>query len=77
MESFSAKNFEKWRLYFQLKHNFYLAYAYAYLSECLISENKCGEAVRACQEGIALYEITQSLCKKYNKTDGPGFFLIK
>lgn len=73
MERFPAENFEKWRLYFQLKNQFYLSYAYAYLSETLIAEDNCGQAIRACQEGIASYKIAKNLCEKYNRTDGPGF----
>lgn len=44
--------FGKWRAYLQLKNNFYLALAYAYLGESLLGEDKCGEAVKACREGL-------------------------
>uniref|UniRef100_A0A914CXJ7 BRO1 domain-containing protein n=1 Tax=Acrobeloides nanus TaxID=290746 RepID=A0A914CXJ7_9BILA len=71
--SFDPTTFDKWRRYFQLKHRFYLAYAYAYLGESLLAEDKCGMAVRACKEGIASYELAEDFCAKYAKATGPGF----
>lgn len=38
IENFDAEHFEKWVKYFQLKHKFYLAYAYAYLAEQMLAE---------------------------------------
>ncbi|KAJ1357968.1 hypothetical protein KIN20_016248 [Parelaphostrongylus tenuis] len=49
--------FGRWRRYFQLKEHFYYAYAYAFLGESLLMEDKCGEAVRACKEGVAEFEV--------------------
>lgn len=73
IEKFNPAIFEKWRKYFQLKNKFYLAYAYAYLGESLLAEDKCGQAVRACKEGIKCYQEAQELCGKYAKSSGPGF----
>jgi hypothetical protein len=47
-----ATIFGKWRKYLQLKHTFYLSYAYAYHGEALLGQDLCGEAVRACKEGL-------------------------
>ena len=44
--------FAKWRKYLQLKSQLYLSYAHAYCGEALLAEDKCGDAVRACREGI-------------------------
>ena len=74
--SFDPTTFDKWRRYFQLKHRFYLAYAYAYLGESLLAEDKCGMAVRACKEGIASYELAEDFCAKYAKATGPGKSVI-
>jgi hypothetical protein len=41
IESFDAEHFDKWRKYFQLKNKFYLTYAFAYLAEQLLAEDKC------------------------------------
>uniref|UniRef100_A0A915CLV4 BRO1 domain-containing protein n=1 Tax=Ditylenchus dipsaci TaxID=166011 RepID=A0A915CLV4_9BILA len=73
IEKENPANFEKWRFYFQLKQQFYLAYAYAYLGESLLLEDKCGEAVRACKEGITSYQLAEELCVKYANARGPGF----
>lgn len=73
LEKFNPTVFDKWRCYAQLKNKFYLAYAYCYLGESLLAEDKCGEAVRACKEGIKCYQDAQELCVKYAKASGPGF----
>lgn len=49
----SNADFDKWRLYFKAKAALYTAYAHAYNGERLLSEDKCGEAVKACREGLA------------------------
>ncbi|CAI4223654.1 unnamed protein product [Auanema sp. JU1783] len=64
--------FGRWRIYLQLKHHLYLSYAYAFLGESLLAEDKCGEAVRACQEGVSEFNIAEELAVKYAKADGPG-----
>uniref|UniRef100_A0A1A8B3D9 BRO1 domain-containing protein BROX n=2 Tax=Nothobranchius TaxID=28779 RepID=A0A1A8B3D9_NOTFU len=40
----------KWRKYLQLKQHFYMAYAYCYHGQTLLSSDKCGEAIRSLQE---------------------------
>jgi len=73
LERHEMERFEKWRRYFQLKHRFYLAYAYAYLGEQLLAEDKCGEAIRACREGVTNHQLAKDLCDKYASSRGPGF----
>ncbi|KJH51490.1 BRO1 domain-containing protein BROX-like family protein [Dictyocaulus viviparus] len=67
-----AEIFGKWRRYFQLKEHVYNAYAFAFLGESLLQEDKCGEAVRACKEGIAEFEIASDFASKYKSASGPG-----
>lgn len=64
--------FAKWRYYLQLKSQIYLAYAYVYLGENLLSEDKCGDAVRACKEGVSCFDVAVEYVGKYTKTPGPG-----
>ncbi|ULT86366.1 hypothetical protein L5515_006040 [Caenorhabditis briggsae] len=64
--------FARWRRYLQLKHHFYLAYAYAFLGQKQLSEDKCGEAVRACKQGKAEYEIAKEMAAMYATATGPG-----
>uniref|UniRef100_A0A0N5AKY0 BRO1 domain-containing protein n=1 Tax=Syphacia muris TaxID=451379 RepID=A0A0N5AKY0_9BILA len=64
--------FGKWRWYLQLKAQVYLAYAYAFLGESLLSEDKCGDAVRACREGLSCLEVAKNFSSLYLKTQGPG-----
>jgi hypothetical protein len=39
----------------------------------LLAEDKCGEVIKACQEGVAAYKESQALCKRYEDAKGPGF----
>uniref|UniRef100_A0A0R3RU14 BRO1 domain-containing protein n=1 Tax=Elaeophora elaphi TaxID=1147741 RepID=A0A0R3RU14_9BILA len=64
--------FEKWRYYLQLKSQIYTAYAYAFLGENLLSQDKCGDAVRACREGISCFNVAVDFAGKYRKANGPG-----
>ncbi|KAM3717776.1 BRO1 domain-containing protein BROX [Dirofilaria immitis] len=64
--------FGKWRYYLQLKSQIYTAYAYAFLGENLLSQDKCGEAVRACREGVSCFDVAADFVGKYRKTNGPG-----
>ncbi|VDM78389.1 unnamed protein product, partial [Strongylus vulgaris] len=72
LASFKDDIFGRWKRYLQLKQHFYLAYGYAFLGEALLAEDKCGEAVRACKEGIAEFEITKDFASKYGSATGPG-----
>ncbi|VDL79871.1 unnamed protein product [Nippostrongylus brasiliensis] len=72
LSSFKEEIFGRWRRYLQLKQHLYLAYAYAFLGESLLKEDKCGEAVRACKEGVAEYEIASDFAVKYSTAPGPG-----
>lgn len=72
--------FERWRFYFQLKSQIYTAYAYAFLGENLLSQDKCGDAVRTCREGISCFDVAVDFAGKYRKANGPGnanFFVQK
>lgn len=46
LHTLDQAKFGHWRSYFELKSQFYLAYAYNYLGESLLAEDKCGEAIR-------------------------------
>lgn len=62
----------KWKKYFELKSTFYLAYAYCYSGENLLSQEKCGDAIRALQESEKCYVAASKLCKEYVNLKGPG-----
>uniref|UniRef100_A0A8C9R8Z6 BRO1 domain-containing protein BROX n=1 Tax=Scleropages formosus TaxID=113540 RepID=A0A8C9R8Z6_SCLFO len=62
----------KWRKYLQLKQHFYMAYAYCYHGQTLLSSDKCGEAIRSLQEAEKCYSKAEALCKEYRQTKGPG-----
>ncbi|CAJ0591410.1 unnamed protein product [Cylicocyclus nassatus] len=72
LASFKDDVFGRWKRYLQLKQHFYLAYGYAFLGEGLLAEDKCGEAVRACKEGFAEYQIAKDFASKYGTATGPG-----
>ncbi|CAB3398203.1 unnamed protein product [Caenorhabditis bovis] len=72
ISSLPEEIFSRWRKYLQLKHHFYLAYAYAFLGQAQLAEDKCGEAVRACKQGIAEYEVAKDFAEMYSKAPGPG-----
>ncbi|XP_054153270.1 BRO1 domain-containing protein BROX-like [Oppia nitens] len=62
----------KWMAYFQLKSSFYESYAFCYLGESLLEQEKCGEAIRALEESEKFYEIAVKLCKEYRKQKSLG-----
>ncbi|XP_064623188.1 BRO1 domain-containing protein BROX-like [Lineus longissimus] len=62
----------KWRKYFQLKHAFYMAYAYTYHGEMLLKEDKCGEAIRSVQESVKYIDKADAAGKEYANAKGPG-----
>ncbi|VDN45039.1 unnamed protein product [Gongylonema pulchrum] len=72
IEKLDQSTFAKWRSYLQLKSQIYTAYAYAFLGENLLSEDRCGEAVRACKEGISCFDIAIDIVSKYSNATGPG-----
>jgi len=61
-----------WRMYFELKAKFYLAYAHNYQGEASLAEDKCGEAIRSLQESKTCYEKAAEMAKEYSKIKGPG-----
>lgn len=61
-----------WRLYFELKSKFYMAYAHNYQGEASLAEDQCGDAIRSLQESRTCYAAAGEMAKEYNKTKGPG-----
>lgn len=72
LQSLDAKIVTKWRKYFQLKSDFYTAYAHNYNGDALLAGDKCGEAVRGLQEGVKLYSEAEKKCTEYASAKGPG-----
>ena len=46
--------------------------SYTYCGENLLSQDKCGEAIRALREAQTHYEKATALCKDYSTTKGPA-----
>jgi len=72
LSSLDAKAFGRWRTYLALKAKFYLSYAYSYQGECLLSQDKCGDAIRSLQESKKCYQEACELAKEYGKSKGVG-----
>ena len=72
LHTLDQKIFGHWRAYFELKSQFYLAYAYNYLGESLLAEDKCGDAIRCLQESQKCYEKAGLMATEYAKNKGPG-----
>jgi len=72
LESEDQKIFGHWKLYFALKSKFYLAYAFNYKGEALLSQDECGAGIRSLQESQKCYAEAIELSKEYAKTKGPG-----
>ncbi|RUS79632.1 hypothetical protein EGW08_012601 [Elysia chlorotica] len=70
--SLDQKDVDKWRKYFQLKNKFYLSCAHSYNGENLLSQDKCGEAIRGLRESVDLYGKAEQLCKEYGQSKGAG-----
>lgn len=68
----SLEQASQWKLYLQLKCAFYKAFAYKYCGENLLSQDKCGEAIRALKEALASYGQAAEFCKEYSKKKGPA-----
>merc|ERR1719481_2408410 len=72
LHTLDQAKFGHWRAYFELKSQFYLAYAYNYLGESLLAEDKCGGAIRCLQESQKCYEKAGLMATEYAKNKGPG-----
>merc|ERR1719507_2135786 len=72
LHTLDQAKFGHWRAYFELKAQFYLAYAYSYLGESLLAEDKCGEAIRCLQESKACYNKAGLMASDYSKIKGAG-----
>jgi len=63
---------ERWSKYLQLKAAVYRAYAYNFLGESLLADDKCGDAIRCLQESKKAYEEAEELCRQYAAAKGTG-----
>ncbi|XP_054723222.1 LOW QUALITY PROTEIN: BRO1 domain-containing protein BROX-like [Uloborus diversus] len=72
LSKLSSSKIAKWQKYFELKSTFYLAYAYCYAGENLLSQEKCGDAVRSLQESEKCYISAIKQCKDYISLKGAG-----
>jgi len=72
LSSLDVKSFGRWRMYLALKAKFYLSYAYSYQGDSLLSQDKCGEAIRSLQESKKCYQEACELAKEYAKSKGVG-----
>jgi len=72
LASLDQKIFGHWRAYFNLKSKFYMSHAFNYEGENLLSQDKCGEAIRSLKESQKFYKEAQDLAREYSKTKGPG-----
>lgn len=61
------KHFGKWLIYLQLKAEVYESYAYCYLGENLLEQEKCGESIRALEESERHYALATKLCRDYGQ----------
>ena len=50
LSTLDQKIFGHWRAYFSLKSKFYMSQAFNYQGEGLLSQDKCGEAIRSLKE---------------------------
>ncbi|UXI17349.1 hypothetical protein NH340_JMT03292 [Sarcoptes scabiei] len=60
------KAYQKWLVYLQLKASVYESYAFCYLGESLLEEEKCGEAIRALEESSKHFNKATKLCREYS-----------
>merc|ERR1719414_779200 len=72
LHTLDQKVFGHWKAYFELKSQFYLAYAYNYQGEALLAEDKCGDAIRCLQESQSCYNKAGLMATEYAKVKGPG-----
>lgn len=72
LHTLDQKVFGHWRAYFEMKAQFYLSYAYSYLGEAVLAEDKCGDAIRCLQESKACLGKAAIIATEYAKTKGPG-----
>jgi len=62
----------KWRKYLQLKEVFYNSYTYCYKGLDLLSQDKCGDAVKCLQEAKSEFLRCEKKCKEYKSSTGAG-----
>ncbi|XP_046400310.1 BRO1 domain-containing protein BROX-like isoform X2 [Ischnura elegans] len=61
----------QWRTYLKLKSLIYLSFAYCFFGETLLSQDKCGDAMRALQESQTCHKQALEWCKEYGKIKSP------
>ncbi|KAI2795868.1 hypothetical protein BLOT_016426 [Blomia tropicalis] len=59
------KHYGKWLAYLQLKASVYESYAYCYLGENLLEQEKCGPAIRALEESEKHFNSAIKICREY------------
>ncbi|XP_071447291.1 BRO1 domain-containing protein BROX-like [Hetaerina americana] len=61
----------QWKTYLKLKSLIYLSFAYCFFGETLLSQDKCGEAIRALHESRTYHKQALEWCKQYGKIKSP------
>merc|ERR1712001_279886 len=64
LASLDQKIFGHWRAYFNLKSKFYMSHAFNYEGENLLSQDKCGEAIRSLKESQKYYTKALEMAKE-------------
>uniref|UniRef100_A0AC35UFQ8 BRO1 domain-containing protein n=1 Tax=Rhabditophanes sp. KR3021 TaxID=114890 RepID=A0AC35UFQ8_9BILA len=72
IEKLPKNIFGKWNHYFKIKEEIYTIYAYAFLAEKCLAEDKCGVAIACCKVAITHYDNAADLCDKYPIASGVG-----
>lgn len=67
LKSLDAKFVGKWLAYLQLKAEVYESYAYCYLGENLLTQEKCGEAIKALEESERHFQLATKACREYGQ----------
>ncbi|KAH9418590.1 hypothetical protein DERP_003915 [Dermatophagoides pteronyssinus] len=66
IKSLKNKMFNKWLAYLELKAAVYESYAYCYLGESLLEQEKCGDAIRSLDESEKHFQRAKKLCREYS-----------
>lgn len=67
LKSLDAKCFGKWLAYLHLKAEVYESYAYCYLGENLLAQEKCGESIKALEESERHFQLAAKACREYGQ----------
>lgn len=66
IKQINNKVYNKWLAYLELKAAVYESYAYCYLGESLLEQEKCGDAIRALNESEKHFNRATKLCRDYS-----------